>query len=465
MKIIAAFNNEEQFYVKNNLSLFFLGVGFSIICILLLYYGLRIELYFLVLGLIICLTSTFSFNTSYYFFLTLIFLPYIYALRIHPSVIFSLFLLFSALMNFKGDLVQHVKNPLWLPLLLYFITILPSFFNTPKPLLSLRDLSNLISLFIVIFVTILDSTTNKKMINVFYLYVVIVLLHSLHVIFQGQVTGKRAFGILGVYYIDFAGLGSLTTFILLLFNKGAKRVFFVLLFVIITLGLVVTGTRNAWISTAFAIITLIGYLFFNSKRVQIRKSVLVFFAVLIAGLIILSSVSSGVNVEKRLDVNKQTVTLTNDPESVGTNSFVSRIMIWHTAYSAFLKHPIIGIGVYAFKHTSQLYYVIPKGFYKLWVEGRTPHITYLQVLTETGIIGFIMFIIFIGSVIRYLISSLKLPNSKNDIMLMLMIGWSLVYIVFSMTMTESWLYGPYIVWFGVLLGFLITLRKRLENAQ
>jgi O-antigen ligase len=193
-----------------------------------------------------------------------------------------------------------------------------------------------------------------------------------------------------------------------------------------------------------------------------KRSAIVYLTLVFIVLLIVFSISTKVDVGERLDVNKNTVSLTDDPESVGLNSFVSRAMIWHTAIYAFLEHPIIGIGPYAFKHTSQLYYIIPKGFYELYVEGRTPHITYLQVLTETGIIGFLAFLFFIITVIKLIVQSLKLLVERDDFIISLMIIWSLVYIIFSMMMTESWLYGPYIVWFGVLLGFLINNKKRLE---
>ncbi|MCX6173163.1 MAG: O-antigen ligase family protein [Ignavibacteriales bacterium] len=462
MKIITDFN-DNQYSVKNNIQLFSIGIGFSIVLVLSFYFGLPLELFFLLLGVIICSALLFSFNLTYYIFLALAFVPYVYILRVHPAVVFSIFLLISALINFKGNLIKEVNNQLWFPLLLYFVSTLPSFVNTPAPLLSLRDLSNLISLIIVFFVTILGFPSKKKMMFVFFIFITAIFLHSLFVIYLGVTTGKRVLGILGVYYIDYAGLGSVITFILALYMKGLKKAIFSAIFIIITLGLILTQTRNAWFSAVFTIGTLILFLFFNAKKAYMKRSILIFLTLAVIVLLIVSSSSTGVDVGDRLDVNKRVVSLTGDPESVGLNSFVSRAMIWHTALYAFLEHPVIGIGPYSFKHTSQLYYVIPKGFYDLYVEGRTPHITYLQVLTETGIVGFMAFLFFIIALIKLLVQSLKLLIERDDFIITLMIIWSLVYIIFSMMMTESWLYGPYIVWLGVLLGFLVNNKKRLEK--
>ncbi|MFA7229320.1 MAG: hypothetical protein WC061_09815, partial [Melioribacteraceae bacterium] len=106
---------------------------------------------------------------------------------------------------------------------------------------------------------------------------------------------------------------------------------------------------------------------------------------------------------------------------------------------------------------------IPKSFYKLYVEGRTPHVTYLQVLTETGVLGLIGFIFFISAIIKEMKKVLKFDKTREETVLSLMVTWSFVYIIFSMFMTESWLYGQYIVWIGMLLGFLVNNYRMLNS--
>ena len=465
MKIITDFS-EEQYSTKNNLYLFFAGISLSIIFIFFLYFGLSEKMFILLLGFVVCLIFLFSSNTTYYFFLTLIFLPYIYILRIHPAVVFSGFLLFSTIFNIKVNIWNKSKNHLWFPLFVYFISTLPSFVNTSEPLLSLRDFSNLISLFIVFFVTIHLIESIKKMKGVFYFFIVAVLFHSLIVIYLGVTSNIRAFGLLGVYYIDFAGLGSVLTFILFIYIGGIKKIFAGLAFILITFGLILTQTRNAWISFGFALVTLMIFLIFKWNSFYVKRKLIgstLFILILIIGILFIFAGSFNSKMESRIDLTNQSV-ITDDPESVATNSFVSRVLIWHTAVIAFLEHPIIGIGVYSFKHTSEIYYKIPKVFYKLYVEGRTPHITYLQVLTETGIVGLIAFIFFISRVVREIRNVLSLKKTKEETMISLMISWSLLYIVFSMFMTESWLYGQYIAWIGVLLGCLVNI-SRIPNTK
>jgi O-antigen ligase len=407
-----------------------------------------------------------NFNLIYYFFLTLIFLPYFFV--VHESVLFSIVLFLSTIINFKGNIKAELKNPLMVPLFLYLLMTLPSLIRTPELLLSIRDYSNLIALVIVFCVTMIGFRDTSRMKKVFYFFIVAVLLHSLYVVYIGLATGKREFGILSYYYIDFAGLGGVLSLILLIYSKGLNRIFIGIAFLIITTGLILTQTRNAWISFGFAIITLLVFLVIKAKEFQIKRFTAIIFlvgSISIVGLTFLLTEDLNSNISGRLDIAKKTTVLNaNDPTDIaGGNSLITRAFIWHTAVMAFLEHPVMGIGAYSFRFISKMYYKIPKSFYKLYVENKTPHVTYLQVITETGIIGLIGFLVLIFYVIRMVWKTINLNNKEGDTIITLMISWSFVYIIFSMFMTESWLYGQYIVWMGVLLGFLVNNYKLLNS--
>ncbi len=445
---------------ENNKEFFLFSiVGLVLIFLLNLFWAAGLGLKGLLATLVLSLTivTLFNFELIFYFFLILIFLPYLTI--VHQSIFFSFFLLLSALINFRGNILHSVKNPVLVTLCVYFISVIPSLINTPALLLSLRDMLNLLALFIVFIVTLLAFYSKNKMMSVLYFFIIAVFLHSLVVVYLGITSSLRVFGILGVYYIDFAGLGSIMSFILILYSRGFRRIMFSSIFVIITLGLIITQTRNAWISTYFAMFTLLIFLFCKGKFTYTKRSSI--FAWIIGSFMLITAIfllaeNYNSNIENRLGVDNQVQVTVNDPTSFGGNSFVTRAMIWQTSVMAFLKHPVIGIGCYAFRHVSNMYYTIPKVFYKLYVEGRTPHITYLQVITETGIIGLIGFLFFIYSIVKFMIMTLRLNLSRDDIVRTLIIIWSFVYIIFSMFMTESWLYGQYIVWIGVLLGFLVN---------
>ncbi len=196
----------------------------------------------------------------------------------------------------------------------------------------------------------------------------------------------------------------------------------------------------------------------NRKIILIAITV---FIIISGSVFIIASKNLNIDVGKRLEAKTQRVNVTDNPASIGDNSLLSRMFIWHTAINAFSREPIIGIGLYSFKYTSKEYYTIPKPFFKQFVEHRTPHVAYLEVLVESGIIGFIGFIIFLIAVLKRLFNSLVFVRSVKEILQTLLLLVSMVYISFSMFMTEAWLYGQYLVWFGIIVGLIMANTKML----
>lgn len=420
--------------------------------------GIKISIF--ILFFVAALVPLINFHFMFFFLLLTMFLPHM--MEMHQIVFIPILLVVSLFVNFKNITLDDVRNPLLKTLLIYLIPVVISFINTKAFWLSLRDSLNLAALILTFIVTLICIKDRKYMMNIFYFFIVAIFLHSLYVNFLGITTGRRVFGLLGVYFIDFAGLGSVLTFIMMIYAKNIYKVFYAILFFIITVGLILTQTRNAWLTTGFSLFSLFLYLAFKGKKLFIKRDLLIFLALVAIGVSIIFILGSGIKVNQRSDTKNQTLVLTDDPESSNVNSYFTRLMIWHTAANAILKHPMIGIGAYSFKHSSQLFYTIPKPFFNIYVKNKTPHVAILQVLTETGVLGLIVFSIFIFHLIKFLFSSLKKVRIIEDVKITLLIVWSLVYIVFSMLMTESWLYGQYAVWFGILLGLLINNQKQLE---
>ncbi len=409
--------------------------------------------------------SVLNFYLSYSILLFLLFLPHFYA--VHQVIAFSYILLLSFLVNFRGDFLKELKNPVLTALLLYILLMLPSLVTTPKKLLSIRDMSNIIALLLMFCITLISFKDYKKIISVFYFFIFAIFMHTLWVIYLGITTGERVFGILWVYYIDFAGLGALISIILFFYSKGISKVIFGISSVAITYGLILTQTRNAWLSFAVAFGSLLIFLIIKGEKFKIKRfatviTLLVMIGIIGGAMILRNEATS--NIGDRLDEQSESVQIDEQDPTALNNSLITRILIWHTSYKAFLQKPVFGIGAYSFRFISELYYEIPKPFYEEFVKERTPHVTYLQVLTETGIVGLVAFLIFIIAIFKQIIQTLSRPNkTKQEIKLSLLICWSLIYIIFSMLMTESWLYGQYAVWTGILLGLLISNYKTLTS--
>lgn len=437
--------------------LFFIGISISVICVLAFLFGFSLEQPLLFLAAAISLALLFNFHLVYSLFILLIFVPLQWIF--HTSVLFSVIVMISFFVCFPDVKAKDFSNPLNKSILTFILLSMPSLYNSIQPLMSVAMFYNFIGMLVIMYVTMISMDTHKKMMNVIYFYLAGVLLNSFYVIFQAIATGKRVWGFSGIFYVDFVGLAIILSLILFIYSSGIKKIIFSLIMIISIVGLILTQTRNAWISTIVVATTFFLYLLKQSDKKFIKKyNVIGILLVvsLITFVLYFSASSFSTKLETRLSGKAQTFELTDAPESAGENSFIQRAFIWHTATMAFLEHPIIGIGAYSFPFSSQLYYKIPKPFYKTFVQEKTPHITYLAVLTETGAVGFTGFILLLVSVIKLLLTNLMIASKKSDIMRTFLICWAMIYIIISMAMTDAWLFGQQVMIWGIILGLLLA---------
>ncbi|MCU1307855.1 MAG: hypothetical protein JWN45_2550, partial [Acidobacteriaceae bacterium] len=83
---------------------------------------------------------------------------------------------------------------------------------------------------------------------------------------------------------------------------------------------------------------------------------------------------------------------------------LSRLAIWASAASMFLARPILGVGFGTYSISSLVYVPEPIG-------GQLhAHNLYLQLLAETGIVGFLAFFVVVGSIVFRAIKLIKDPD-------------------------------------------------------
>ncbi len=437
-----------------------------LIAVFLLKYGLH-EKFLVPIGAVIMVFSLLaSFNTVYSFFILSIFIPY--ASFLHASVFFTLLLAISFLFVYRGYSGEDFNITLNKAILIYLLSVIPSLFNSVNILASLGKGYNLIGMLVVLYITVITCSKREDIARVINLFLFGVLVNTVYVVILGVMTGKRVFGFSGVFYVDFVGLASLYTGIRFIYSQGSKKIFHGSLLLFFIAGLIITQTRNAWLSFGLSFALLILFLLLQKrgfikekKRLLVHSvTVLAVVAIVYAGVSLFST-----GLEKRLDQQAQESVLTESTASVGDNSFITRALIWHTAYNAFSKHPVAGIGLYSFPFSSHLYYTIPESFYKAYVENLTPHVTFIAVITETGIIGFAGFVFLLFSILRIVYRNLNRVPKEEWVEISLIVNWSFVYIIISMFMTDAWLWGQQIMIMGFLLGFLMVLNKHKLNAD
>jgi O-antigen ligase len=127
-------------------------------------------------------------------------------------------------------------------------------------------------------------------------------------------------------------------------------------------GILLTGSRASLITSGFAFL----YILSSSKRLKLPARVLICVALVFALYGVYTIVPDGVL--QRLGTAR---------ESVASGDLNGRVEIWRAGLDVFSEHPLLGIGTNAFPSAIEL--------------GKAAHNTYLSILVEVGIIGFVLF--------------------------------------------------------------------------
>lgn len=185
-------------------------------------------------------------------------------------------------------------------------------------------------------------------------------------------------------------------------NKGA-----ILFFFIIALGIFLTGSRGAFVSLALAIILFI--LFNNNLKMLLSIFIITAFLALVLIFIVPESISSRFILTQSLDD--------------GSNSL--RLRLWKAGFMIFLDNFFVGAGPSAMI-TYGMSYGAP-------VANTIVHNTYIEMLCEYGIIGFILFIVPIIKV------ALKSLCQKQIITISIMAGFLCAsFIISAQTLQYFW---------------------------
>ena len=386
--------------------------------------------------------------------------------RLSTTVWLAAFIPLSALICFRNLKIIDVKLPITIPLIIYILVMIISLVNSINLMFSLLMMYNMLAFTFIVYTSPLSIRDNREVITYIILFLILNLLNSFHVIVEGFGSSRRVFGFAGIMFVDLVGIAITMNFILILINRRKDyRIMLVLSFLILLIALFVTETRNAWISTFLSLFFSLIFLVIKSKALAFSRSFIV------VGLIILTIFLSSVFIyisSVKPEVSKRAQETTNfeegiDKEGQIQNSLVSRLLIWHTAYNAFLSSQVIGIGAYSFPVSSQNYYTIPKFLFENYVKDLNPHLTYLAVVTETGIIGLVTFLIFLISSIKFAYDGFKYSRTVDERRFSFLIFWPLVYILISMFMTDAWLWGQCMMLWSIILGINLWNRKILKE--
>ncbi|MCD6239708.1 MAG: O-antigen ligase family protein [Thermotogae bacterium] len=214
------------------------------------------------------------------------------------------------------------------------------------------------------------------------------------------------------------------------------KCFAVLAYTLMIITIMLCETRATYISvmlswTFFAISLAYWYRFSHVKKKEeqedksLRKTNRIAVYVLIAVTIITTIVYSTNNplTKGKVNVVKRASTLTGTIKG-GTGS--QRLLAWWSSIYQFKDSPIVGTGIGTYKvHTITYLGKVqadkPKYIYS-WKNFKRTHNDYLQVLGETGIIGFISIVFTLLTLIIYYFSILKRIKDKDDLLFFILLA-------------------------------------------
>jgi O-antigen ligase len=462
-------DQDKKYSLANNKALLLLTMAISIAYVVIFReFGLDKKSLGLVVGLPLVLATLL--NTNLVVIISIIVLCInVNALYYAAVVLFSFPVAVSYFITRKSDCSPRVANPLFLPIAIYLVAIIPSFVNVKSLGGSLVFMVNLISMIIMGSILGLYVKNYRQIKSFMIAFFVMTILNGASVVALGVLTKERAVGFTGIVFVDFVCLAILLCIVFALYNRNWKSVLYVFVSLFLFVSLIFTQTRNTIISLLLSFGFLIAYLFRNNRvfSVDRRKLVVQSICIVVFGVVVLAILSVAVpEVLGRLHEfvsSKKAIRSSDAP--VVSNSVISRFLIWYTALTAFMQHPIVGIGAYSFYLDSQYYRTIPTVLYKAWVKGLSPHVAYLAVLTETGIVGMVGFLVFLVASLKMAFISVKFSVQTVQRYYSLGILICQVFICISMSMTDAYLWGQCGMLWSMLLGISVANYKMVMKAH
>ncbi|MBK8955145.1 MAG: O-antigen ligase family protein [Saprospiraceae bacterium] len=173
-------------------------------------------------------------------------------------------------------------------------------------------------------------------------------------------------------------------------RSGWYRFFCFVAFIIVLVGIFVTGSRSAMISLVFSVFL---YLYFHFSWKKIIIGFLLF--IVVSGLLMQLD-----RFQNYMDV----VPLLNRLESLSGRE-ESRITLWKQGWMAFADTYYLGLGIEQFKNPDIYIQYLQTSDNPMLVaqEGLVLHNDYLAVLFEYGIIPFLLFVSFYFTILRNLL--------------------------------------------------------------
>lgn len=391
--------------------------------------------------------------------------------RISQILILLVFLLYALYAFYKKEWKINLSKSLVFYILFLVIGLISICFAREK-VRGVMVLSFLAFMILVPFVSVFMVNTKRRLKIALYVLLASAFIFSLFGFFQflgdmiglsPAVTGlaarytKEVLGfpriqstfIEPLYFANYLLIPLLLSFFFLLKRTDPKRnFFFLVIFLVSLVALVLTISKGAILS--LGIIALAVGVFqvrsiFSQKNLPYLFIILSFIALLVWGTY--SSLSAQPDIQKYY---------TKAYDIVTGASVTERQEAYDVAFEAFGKSPLIGIGVGNFGPYFSGYPLSSPSFG--WPITNNQ---YLEILSETGLLGLLFFLIFICSIFYYSIWAYK--STSDSFLRTVLFALNLAFLgVLIQYMTFSTLYIMHI-W--ILIGLILSTQAIIQNGN
>jgi len=171
-----------------------------------------------------------------------------------------------------------------------------------------------------------------------------------------------------------------------------------------------TATRTAAIAAMVALV----YWLYTQRKADIKIKVLLF-------VLIVGSIFGGLAVAPKASVDR----IFSSSKSISSGTLNYRTVIWGASIKQWQKTPIVGSGV------GGLIYVLNESY----VLFSSAHNTFIQVLTEMGIVGLLLYLLILLSIVYYI---LKSPEDKVFLLFLLLVSLTTQLTMNTLYDKETW---------------------------
>ena len=197
-----------------------------------------------------------------------------------------------------------------------------------------------------------------------------------------------------------------------------------------TFAIVLTGSRTS----LFAVVPTIVYILWSFPRLKLTSRILIL-AGLIAGALVLLPYLPQSTLERLGTVGT----------SIASGDLGGRVNLWRMAMAEFLTHPLMGIGSGAFSSAT--------------IAGTYVHNTFLSILAETGMIGFVLFAAMLA-IVTY--QALRQPKESSRLWGCVLLVWAMAALSLTFELEKAtWLFLSFIV----ISASLPSMRRRSEEGS